>query len=48
MQVDACMKIFPRVVHGWAVRYKDDDEVAVKGAQEARKDMHDWFSKHLK
>ncbi|KAI4319455.1 hypothetical protein MLD38_033051 [Melastoma candidum] len=48
MQVDAYAKIFPRVVHGWAVRSNDEDKVAAKGAQEAQKDTLDWFHKHLK
>ena len=42
------MKIFPKVAHGWSVKYKDDDEEAVKCANEAHKDMLDWFVKYLK
>lgn len=42
------MKIFPGVAHGWSVRYKDEDEVAVKSAEEAHRDMLDWFVKYLK
>ncbi|RLM52861.1 hypothetical protein C2845_PMPSC011931 [Panicum miliaceum] len=42
------VKIFPGVTHGWAVRYSDDDEAAVKSAEEAFADMTGWFDKHLK
>ncbi|XP_078173906.1 endo-1,3;1,4-beta-D-glucanase-like [Carex rostrata] len=46
-EVDYFVKIFPGVAHGWAVRYKADDESAVKSADEARTDMLEWFNKHL-
>ncbi|KAL6620217.1 hypothetical protein ACP70R_035356 [Stipagrostis hirtigluma subsp. patula] len=42
------VKIFPGVAHGWAVRYSDDDEAAVKSAEEALADMTFWFDKYLK
>ncbi|CAA3021243.1 endo-1,3 1,4-beta-D-glucanase-like [Olea europaea subsp. europaea] len=42
-EIDAFVKVFPGVSHGWSVRYKDDDEAAVKRAEEAHKDMLDWF-----
>ncbi|XP_057485482.1 endo-1,3;1,4-beta-D-glucanase-like [Actinidia eriantha] len=47
-EVDGFVKIFPGVSHGWTVRYKDEDEVVVKCAEEAHKDMLEWFLKHLK
>ncbi|XP_059311903.1 endo-1,3;1,4-beta-D-glucanase-like [Lycium ferocissimum] len=47
-EVDAFVKIFPGVAHGWSVRYNDEDEVAVKSAQESHQDMLGWFEKHLK
>ncbi|KAL0919271.1 hypothetical protein M5K25_011357 [Dendrobium thyrsiflorum] len=47
-EVDSYVKIFPGVVHGWTVRYDVDDEAAVQNAEEAHKDMIDWFTKHLK
>ncbi|CAK9173679.1 unnamed protein product [Ilex paraguariensis] len=47
-EVDGFVKIFPGVAHGWTVRYKDGDEVAVKCAEEAHCDMLDWFAKYLK
>ncbi|CAA3020365.1 endo-1,3 1,4-beta-D-glucanase-like isoform X2 [Olea europaea subsp. europaea] len=47
-EIDAFVKVFPGVSHGWSVRYKDDDEAAVKSAEEAHKDMLDWFVKYLK
>ncbi|KAA8548571.1 hypothetical protein F0562_000162 [Nyssa sinensis] len=47
-QVDGFVKIFPGVAHGWTVRHKDEDEVAVKCAGEAHQDMLGWFAKYLK
>ncbi|KAK6130394.1 hypothetical protein DH2020_035804 [Rehmannia glutinosa] len=47
-EVEGFVKIFPGVSHGWSVRYKDDDELEVKSAEEAHKDMLDWLVKHLK
>ncbi|KAL0434492.1 UNVERIFIED_CONTAM: 1,4-beta-D-glucanase [Sesamum latifolium] len=47
-EVDAFVKIFPGVSHGWAVRCSDDDDHAVKSAEEAHGDMLDWFAKYLK
>ncbi|KAI3469501.1 hypothetical protein Pfo_026164 [Paulownia fortunei] len=47
-EVDGFVKIFPGVSHGWSVRYKEEDELAVKSAEEAHKDMLGWFVKHLK
>ena len=46
--VESFVKIFPGVAHGWSVRYKEDDEVAVKSAEEAFQDMLGWFVKCLK
>ncbi|KAL0458061.1 UNVERIFIED_CONTAM: 1,4-beta-D-glucanase [Sesamum latifolium] len=42
------VKIFPGVVHGWTMRYKLDDEKAVKSAEEAHEDMLNWFIKYVK
>ncbi|KAG5554832.1 hypothetical protein RHGRI_012407 [Rhododendron griersonianum] len=47
-EVDSFVKIFPGVEHGWTVRYKDEDEVAVKSAEEAHEDMLNWFVKYVK
>ncbi|XP_052207708.1 endo-1,3;1,4-beta-D-glucanase-like [Diospyros lotus] len=47
-EVDAFVKIFPGVAHGWTVRYEDGDEHAVKSAEEACNDALDWFGKYLK
>ncbi|XP_048333163.2 endo-1,3;1,4-beta-D-glucanase-like [Ziziphus jujuba] len=47
-QVDFFVKIFPKVAHGWTMRYKIEDEEAVKKAEEAHQDMLEWFSKHVK
>lgn len=47
-EVDGFVKIFPKVSHGWTVRYNVEDEEAVKRADEAQRDMLDWFTKYLK
>ncbi|KAL5163569.1 Endo-1,3-1,4-beta-D-glucanase [Glycine soja] len=46
--VDCFVKIFPKVSHGWTVRYNPEDAEAVKAAEEAHQDMLNWFAKHLK
>ncbi|CAL1411574.1 unnamed protein product [Linum trigynum] len=45
--VDAFMKIFPGVSHGWTVRYNVEDEAAVKAAEEAQNDALEWFAKYI-
>ncbi|KAK4441697.1 1,4-beta-D-glucanase [Sesamum alatum] len=47
-EVASFVKIFPGVAHGWTVRYKPDDEKAVKSAEEAHEDMLNWFIEHVK
>ncbi|KAG9457427.1 hypothetical protein H6P81_001935 [Aristolochia fimbriata] len=47
-EIDSFVKIFPGVAHGWAIRYDDNDESAVKNAEEAHTRMLDWFIKYLK
>lgn len=47
-QIKSHVKIFPKVSHGWTVRYDVSDEEAVKPAEEAHKDMLDWFVNHVK
>ncbi|KAI3975737.1 hypothetical protein MKX01_023163 [Papaver californicum] len=47
-EVDSFVKIFPGVSHGWTVRYNNEDEAAVKPAEEAHKDMLQWFTKYVK
>ncbi|KAG8370176.1 hypothetical protein BUALT_Bualt14G0090000 [Buddleja alternifolia] len=47
-EIDGFVKIFPGVSHGWSVRYKDDDALSVRSAEEAHRDMLDWFAKYLK
>lgn len=42
------MKIYPRVSHGWSVRYNVEDEFAVKSAEEAHEDMINWLTKYVK
>ena len=48
MQVDFHVKVFPKVTHGWTMKYRVEDEEAVKKAEEAHQDMLEWFSKHVK
>ncbi|XP_010466706.1 PREDICTED: endo-1,3;1,4-beta-D-glucanase [Camelina sativa] len=47
-EVYSYVKIFPKVSHGWTVRYKIDEPEAVKAADEAHKEMLDWFVTYLK
>lgn len=47
IQIDSYVKIFPKVGHGWTVRYDFEDEAAVKTAEEAHKNLLEWFSKHV-
>jgi len=46
-EVDSFVKIYPGVAHGWAVRYDENDEVAVKNAEEAHVKMLEWFNKYI-
>ncbi|KAG5554822.1 hypothetical protein RHGRI_012398 [Rhododendron griersonianum] len=46
-QVDYYVKIFPGVEHGWTVRYDTNDREAVKKAEEAHKDMLNWFTNNV-
>jgi len=48
LQIDCFVKIFPQVSHGWSVRYRNDDAIAVKAAEEAHQDLLNWFARHLK
>lgn len=45
-EVDARVKIFPKVSHGWTVKYDVADEAVVKFA-EANWDMLEWFAKFI-
>ncbi|CAO2838417.1 unnamed protein product [Amaranthus hypochondriacus] len=47
-EVDSFVKIFPGVGHGWAIRYDENNAVAVKAAEEAHQDMLAWFKKYIK
>ncbi|TXG71932.1 hypothetical protein EZV62_000511 [Acer yangbiense] len=47
-EFDSFVKIYPRVAHGWTVKYNDEDEFAVKSAEEAHEDMLNWFIKYVK
>lgn len=47
-EVISFVKKFPGTVHGWTVRYDNNDENAVKSAEEAHEDMLTWFYKYVK
>ncbi|CAN8258353.1 unnamed protein product [Cochlearia groenlandica] len=47
-EVNSYVKVFPKVSHGWTVRYDTDDAEAVKAAEEAHKEMLDWFVTYVK
>ncbi|XP_038719329.1 endo-1,3;1,4-beta-D-glucanase-like isoform X2 [Tripterygium wilfordii] len=47
-KVDVYLKIFPSTAHGWTVRYDVEDQNAVKSAEEAHRDMLEWFTKYVK
>ncbi|XP_021904896.1 endo-1,3;1,4-beta-D-glucanase-like [Carica papaya] len=46
--VDGYAKIFPKVEHGWTLRYNPEDAEAVKSAEEAHENMLEWFAKYVK
>ncbi|KAK4801078.1 hypothetical protein SAY86_021565 [Trapa natans] len=46
--VNCFVKLFSGVSHGWTVRYDESDEKAVKSAEEAHRDMLEWFVQYLK
>ncbi|XP_042970261.1 endo-1,3;1,4-beta-D-glucanase-like isoform X2 [Carya illinoinensis] len=44
-EVDSYVKIFPKVMHGWTTRYDDEDDGALKSAEEAHhEDLLQWFN----
>ncbi|KAJ6725391.1 DIENELACTONE HYDROLASE [Salix purpurea] len=47
-EVDSFVKVFPKVAHGWTVRYNVEDEAAVKSAEEAHGNLLEWFVKYVK
>uniref|UniRef100_A0A2N9HC54 Dienelactone hydrolase domain-containing protein n=1 Tax=Fagus sylvatica TaxID=28930 RepID=A0A2N9HC54_FAGSY len=47
-EVDGFVKIFPKVAHGWTVRYSVEDAAAVKSAEEAHMNLLEWFAKFVK
>ncbi|BFG15280.1 hypothetical protein CerSpe_015550 [Prunus speciosa] len=47
-EIKCHVKIFPKVAHGWTVRYNVEDEAAVKAAEEAHQDLLEWFLNHVK
>ncbi|XP_030922867.1 endo-1,3;1,4-beta-D-glucanase-like [Quercus lobata] len=47
-EVDGFVKIFPKVEHGWTIRYSVEDAAAVKSAEEAHQNLLEWFAKYVK
>ncbi|KDP40091.1 hypothetical protein JCGZ_02089 [Jatropha curcas] len=47
-EIESYVKIFPGVAHGWTLRYSDEDDSAVKIAEEAHSDLLNWFTTHVK
>nr|XP_024931723.2 endo-1,3;1,4-beta-D-glucanase-like isoform X2 [Ziziphus jujuba var. spinosa] len=45
--VEFFVKVFPKVAHGWTLRYDTGDEEAVKNAEAAHQIVLEWFSKHV-
>ena len=41
------VKLYPGAEHGWTTRYSDEDEFAIKSAEESHQDMLAWFTKHV-
>ncbi|CAN1807372.1 unnamed protein product [Linum perenne] len=46
-QFESYVKIFTGVSHGWTLKYSEEDDSAVKLAEEAHLDMLNWFLKHV-
>ncbi|XP_078148661.1 endo-1,3;1,4-beta-D-glucanase-like [Carex rostrata] len=47
-EVPSYVKIFLGVSHGWTIRYDVTDKGAVEKAEEAHKDLLNWFNKYVK
>nr|GLL46510.1 endo-1,3;1,4-beta-D-glucanase-like [Ipomoea trifida] len=48
VKIDSFVKVFPGVKHGWTLRYDDEDEEAIRVAEEAHSDMLNWLTKYIK
>lgn len=48
IQIDHFVKIYLGVKHGWSVRYDVLGGVSYERAEEAHKDLIEWFAKHVK
>ncbi|XP_057495576.1 endo-1,3;1,4-beta-D-glucanase-like [Actinidia eriantha] len=46
-EVNSFVKVYPGTEHGWTTRYSDEDESAIKSAEESHQDMLAWFTKHV-
>ncbi|XP_010527412.1 PREDICTED: endo-1,3;1,4-beta-D-glucanase [Tarenaya hassleriana] len=47
-EVKRFVKIFPRVKHGWTVRYNPSDPSEAEAAEEAHEDMLEWLIHYVK
>ncbi|XP_050216508.1 endo-1,3;1,4-beta-D-glucanase-like [Mercurialis annua] len=47
-EFESYVKIFDGAVHGWTLRYNDDEDSAIKKAEEAHSDLLNWFTKFVK
>jgi len=46
-EVDSFVKIYPGVAHGFTLNYNENDEVAVRNAEEAHAKMLEWLNKYF-
>ncbi|CAH9106067.1 unnamed protein product [Cuscuta europaea] len=46
-KIDHLVKMYPRVCHGWTIRYFVNNTFAVNSAAEAHQDMINWFDDHV-
>lgn len=46
-EIESFVKVYPGVGHGWAIRYNENDEMAVKNAEEAHTEMLNWLTKYV-
>ncbi len=47
MQIDTFLKVFPKVKHGWTVKYNMDNHEEVAEAEAAHQMMFSWFDNYL-
>jgi hypothetical protein len=47
VQIDTFLKVFPKVKHGWTVKYNMDNHEEVAEAEAAHQMMFSWFDNYL-